>query len=171
MQDTISRYLEGVANVGDRRFIQQIVNPIGDRLSSQPLASAGLVIFGAGSPLAKTGAAVFYALAKGALVKIAAATSMPALVGTVANATFNVFYFFVDANSVVTSQMGGAGTTLATVVHPQTPVGQSVVGFIIVNPTGTGAFVGGTTNLDDVTVVPNAAFISPLGAFDATVLI
>jgi len=34
-----------------------------------------------------------------------------------------------------------------------------MIGFAIINPTGTGNFVGGTTPLDDATVVPNAVYI------------
>ena len=42
---------------------------------------------------------------------------------------------------------------------------------MIINPTGTGNFVGNTTALDDVTVVPNAVYVNTIGAFDPTVLI
>jgi hypothetical protein len=41
-----------------------------------------------------------------------------------------------------------------------------MVGFLIIHPSGTGNFVGGTTALDDATVVPNAVYVSPTGAFD-----
>ncbi|MCY1168491.1 hypothetical protein D9M73_84880 [compost metagenome] len=121
--------------------------------------------------MVKTGATDFYAIAKGILVKKAAATDMPALVGTVVNATFNVFSFFVDSAGTVTSAMGSAGATLAAVKFPPLPVGQAFLGFIIVNPTGTGNFVGGTTVLDDATVVPNVAYISLTAGVDPTVLL
>jgi hypothetical protein len=35
-----------------------------------------------------------------------------------------------------------------------------MIGFVIVNPTGTGDFVGGTTDLDDATVAPNAVYVN-----------
>jgi hypothetical protein len=113
---------------------------------------------------------VVYALAQGVLVTKAANTAMAALAGTVANATFNVFAFFIDRGGNLTSAIGSAGSTLAGVTMPTPPPGQAMIGFVIVNPTGTGAFVGGTTALDDATVVPNAVYVNTLGAFDPTVL-
>jgi hypothetical protein len=46
-----------------------------------------------------------------------------------------------------------------------------MIGFVIINPTGTGPFVGGTTALDDATVVPNAVFVNVTGAFDPSIQI
>lgn len=171
MIDTITRYLSGIASVSDRNALAKILNPIADRESSGPLSTAGLVIKAGGSALAKTGASAFYAIAQGKLVKIAASTDMPALVGTVTNAKFNVFCFFVTSGGTVTSAMGTEGATLAAVKFPPIPVGAAQVGFIIINPTGTGNFVGGTTALDDATVVPNAVFLSPAGSYDTTIVI
>jgi hypothetical protein len=96
---------------------------------------------------------------------------MPALSGTVVNGTFNVFCFFIDSAGTVTSAMGTAGATLATVVFPQKPQKKALVGLLIVNPTGTGNFVGGSTALDDATVVPTVAYVSAQGAFDPYCLI
>jgi hypothetical protein len=44
------------------------------------------------------------------------------------------------------------------------PSTEAVFGILIVNPTGTGNFVGGTTDLDDGTVAPNAVYLNPVGA-------
>lgn len=164
--DTMQRWVEGVRDVASRFSLTRLLYPLFDRQTSTPLNSAGLVIHGTASTVAKTGASDFYALASGVLVKIAAATDMPALVGTVVNATFNVFCFFVDAAGTKTVAMGTAGSTLAKVAFPQFPEGKALIGFIIINPTGTGNFVGGTTALDDATVVPNTAYVSPTGGFD-----
>lgn len=171
MNDTMTRYLSGITEQLWQRAIRAIFVPIVDRMSTQPLNSAGLVIHGSASALAKTGASVFYASVTGILVKIAASTDMPALVGTVTNATFNAFAFFVDAAGTVTAAMGTQGATLAAMKLPPFPLGKALVGFIVINPTGTGDFVGGTTALDDGTVVPNAAYVSPIGPFDPTVLV
>ena len=59
----------------------------------------------------------------------------------------------------------------AAVKWPPLPAGKALVGFVVINPTGTGNFVGGTTALDDATVVPNAAYVSCGGAFDPTILV
>lgn len=150
---------------------RRVTQALWDRQTSRPLNTAGLVIKAGGSTLAKTGASDCYLLANGILQKITAATDMPALVGTVTNATFNVFCFFIDSAGTKTSQIGIAGTTLAKVKFPQLPQKKALIGFIIINPTGTGDFVGGTTALDDGTVTPNAAYISPTAGFDPYALI
>lgn len=137
----------------------------------QLLQSGALAIHGAGSPLAKTGSISYMVSLNAAgtpvIVKLAAA-DLPALVGTVTAAKFNVFCFFVDSAGTVTVAMGTEGATLATVVFPTFPDDKACVGIIVINPTGTGNFVGGTTNLDDATVVPNAVFLNPIGAFKPT---
>lgn len=171
MLDTITRFLQGIPSVTERAALQRILSALGDRLSSQSLNSAGLAIKAGGSAIVKTGASAYYAVAQGDLVTKGAATDMPALVGTVTNAKFNVFCFYIDSGGTLTSQMGTEGATLASVVWPETPVGKAQLGFIVVNPTGTGNFVGGTTALDDATVVPNVAYVNTQGAFDPTVLV
>lgn len=164
--DTMQRWVEAVRDTRVKFNLTRLLYPLFDRYSSCAVSTAGLVIHGSASTKAKTGTAPFYGFASGVPVTIAASTDMPALVGTVVNATFNVFVFFIDSGSTVTVAMGTAGSTYAKVVFPQLPEGKAVVGFIVINPTGTGNFVGGTTALDDGTVVPNTAYASPTGAWD-----
>jgi hypothetical protein len=170
MLDTITRYLAAVPDGNERVALRIVLTALGDRLSSQSLSSAALAIKAGSSAIVKTGAAL-YAVAQGVLVTKTSATDMAALVGTVTNTKFNVFCFYVDSAGTLTSQMGTEGATLATVVWPATPAGKAQIGFIVVNPTGTGNFVGGTTALDDATVVPNVAYVNTQGAFDPTVLV
>ena len=62
--------------------------------------------------------------------------------------------------------MGTAGATLGAVVFPTTADGEALA-VRHRNPTGTGNFVGGTSALDDATVVPNAVYVnsdSPMAA-------
>lgn len=167
----LNSVLTRIASSGDRTTLRNALAGVYDKMSSQTLTSAGLVINGAGTKVAKTGAATTYYIANGKLGSIAAATAMPALVGTVTNAKFNVFCLFVDSTGTVTSAMGTEGATLGAVTFPALPPKTATLGFIVINPTGTGNFVGGTTNLDDATVVPNAAYISTVGDFDTTALI
>lgn len=127
------------------------------------LVSGALAIHGSASALAKTAATV-YAIVDSVLVKLAAA-DMPALVGTVTNATFNVFVFTVNASGTTKTYMGTGASTLGGVVFPNTADGEVPIGFVIINPTGTGNFVGGTTALDDATVVPNAVYVNTVGEF------
>jgi len=129
--------------------------------SSVVYNSAGLAIKTSSSALVKSANTV-YANIGGTLVSEAAG-DMPALSGTVANGAFNVFAFFLDTAGDLSTVMGTSGATLADVVIPRADATKALIGFVIVNPTGTGDFVGGTTALDDGTVVPNAAYVNNVG--------
>lgn len=129
-----------------------------DALRSCALSSGALAIKAGGSALAATASAVTV-LVDGKLVAKAAA-DMAALSGTVANAAYNVFVFSLDGAGTAITEMGQEGATLAAVRFPPIPKGRAVLGFVIIHPTGTGDFVGGTTVLDDGTVVPNASYVN-----------
>jgi len=165
MLDTMTRYLAGLAAGSDRKFLRFVLEPLVDRYTSQALATAGLVITSGGSTTAKTGSTAFVGVAGGTPVSIAASTNMPALVGTITAGSFNVFCFFVDSASVVTVAMGTEGTTLAKVKFPAFPLKKALVGFLVVTYAST--FTGGSTALDTATTI----YVSPLGAFDPSVLV
>lgn len=170
MQNTVHQYLTNISAGRDKEVLQMLMQYMARAFNSVALRSAGLEIAGTAT-LAQIGSSSTYvATVNGKLVTIAAGTDMPALVGTVTADAFNVYAFFVDAASTVTSVMGTEGSTLARVKFPQVATDKALVGFVIVNPTGTGNFVGGTTDLDDATVAPNAVYVSPVGAFDPTFL-
>jgi hypothetical protein len=99
-----------------------------------------------------------YALIEGVLVKKTSAEIV--LAGTVTNAKFNVFVLSINAAGTVVAQMGTEASTIGGVLFPTIADGSAVIGFVIVNPTGTGNFVGATTELDDATVAPNAVYIN-----------
>lgn len=125
-------------------------------LTAQVLNSAGLAI-GTSKPkvlIANTARA----LIEGALAS--KTTAEIVLSGTVTNAKFNVYVLSMTAAGVVSAAMGTEAATLAGVVFPTLADGSAMIGFVIVNPTGTGNFVGGTTDLDDGTVVPNAVYVN-----------
>lgn len=170
MIGTIPQFLQGIGAASDRNALQPVLFALGDKLSTRLLVSAALAIKAGGSAVVKGGAA-FYASVRGDLVTKAINTDMAALVGTVTNAKFNVFVFFIDATGTLTTVMGTEGATLNAVTFPDFQQGKACIGFIIVNPTGTGNFVGGTTPLDDATVVPNVVYVNTVGGFDPTVLV
>ena len=169
MRNKVSQHLGLISAGRDREAINIPMQYLADSHSTVALTTAGLVI-SATTTKAKIGAADFYYMVRGSLGKIAAATDMTALSGTVTNAKFNVFVFTVDSGGTVYANMGTEAGTLGGVKFPDFPVDQALIGFIIINPTGTGNFVGGTTALSDGTVVPNAVYISPIGAVDPTIL-
>jgi len=169
--DTLNRWLASVRDAQTAQSLKVIIGPLFDRTSTRMLNTAGLAIKAAGGVLVKTGATDAYALVKGDLVKITSATDMAALAGTVTNGRWNVFCFFIDGVGTKTSAMGQEATTLAGVNFPQFPEGKALIGFIVVNPTGTGNFVGNTTALDDATVIPNTVYLSPVSGFDPACVI
>jgi heptaprenylglyceryl phosphate synthase len=134
------------------------------RSTVQSLLNTGaLAIHGSASALAKTVNTVYFMI--DGFVFSKAAADMAALAGSVTNAKFNVFVFGVNSAGTLTTQMGTEAATLGAVVFPTLADGVIPIGFVVINPTGTGAFVGGTTALDDATVVPNAAYVNTVGEF------
>jgi hypothetical protein len=165
MQDTLNRYLVQLSSEMNAAALRPALTALVDRFSSQATSSAGLVITGAGGTTAKIGTTPFAGTANGVPVAIAAGTSMPALVGTIDAGKYNVFCFFIDSASNVTVEMGTEGATLAGVTFPPFPQKKALVGYLVV--TYASAFTGGTTALDTATTV----YVSPVGAFDPTLLI
>jgi hypothetical protein len=165
MLETITSNIEGIVDHRSRHFLRRILLTGGDRYSSQPMTTAGLVISSGGAATAKIGATDFYACANGVIVKIAAGTAMPALTGINNTAAyFNVACFFVDNAGTVTVLGGTQGASLGTVKWPLFPYKKSLVGYLII--TYASAFTGGTTPLDTATTI----YVSPTGAFDPSFL-
>jgi len=166
MYSTVTQFLSGVAAERDRNAVFQVASPLADRYNSVATSTAGLVVTGtSGTKVPKIGAVAFQGIAAGVPVAIAAATDMPALSGSITAAYYNIFCFFIESASVVTSAMGTEAATLAGVKFPQFPTGKALVGYITV--TYASAFVGNTTSLNTATTV----YISPTGAFDPNVVI
>ena len=74
------------------------------------------------------------------------------------NAMYNKCLLCVDDQGAMQIGAGTEAATAAGVVLPATPADSCVVAVLQVHPTGTGDFVGGTTELDDATVIPTATF-------------
>jgi len=166
MISTVTQQIATMGSSLDKEALRPLLSALADRMSSQATSTAGLVIKAGGGVLAKTGAAAFAGVANGVPVAIAAATDMPSLTGINITATkFNVVCFFIDSASVVTALAGTEGATLAAVKFPQFPVGKALVGYLVI--TNASTFTGGTTPLDTATTV----YVSPIGAFDPSILI
>jgi hypothetical protein len=170
MENSIRQTIASVPDTATKAALDALLGYLADRLNSVSLSNAGLVIKAGASALVKNGTA-WYGIADNKLVTKAANTDMAALSGTVTNAKFNVFAHYVTSAGTLSTVMGTEASTLAGVVPPQKPTGSALIGYTIINPTGTGNFVGGTTALDDATVVPNAAYINHIGASDITLFL
>ena len=171
MIGTLVNWLAAFGDTNQRQALWRTLRPVFAAQSCIMLQSAGLVIKAGASAVVKGGAA-FYAYVNGTYVTKAINTDMAALVGTVTNAKFNVYAFFIDAAGTLTSAMGTEAAAIGGIKFPAIPENKCLIGFILVNPTGTGNFVGGTTALDDATVVPNVVYFNAtnFNGFDPTML-
>lgn len=142
--------------------VEDEILPVFDKiqraLTTRLMGAGALAIKTTGSALAKTANTVVYSI--DGLIYTKAASDMAALVGTVHNTKFNIFAFTVNAAGTLHTYMGTEAAAISGVVPPTIPDGEISIGFVIINPTGTGDFVGGTTALDDATVVPNAQYVN-----------
>lgn len=154
-------YPDGMGEVAARKIISKTA-VISD--PTQALTSGALAIKAGGSAVVKT-VAVVKALSGGNLMTKAVG-DMAALSGTVTADKFNVFLFAMTAAGTLSTTMGTEGASLAAVRFPVVPVLSVVIGFVIINPTGTGNYIGGTDALDDGTIVPNAAYVNTPFFFD-----
>lgn len=119
-------------------------------------------VIGLTKPKVKMAAAAVYTVA-GVHYAKALTDNFWVLTGfNVTNAMYNLCLLCIDDNGDMQIAAGTEAATLVAVVLPDTPADSCVVAMLEVNPTGTGNFVGGTTDLDDATVVPNAVY-SDLG--------
>lgn len=152
--DTLTRWLESAQDSTTRWTLRKIIEPLFDRMSSVGLTISTPVINAGGAAFAKMGAADSYFVVNGVLVKIAAATALPALTG--ANAIQNGFIivcFFVDQAGALTMLFGPtSGTTLALAKWPQFPKQKALIATLIITNAG-GVFTGGTTALDTATTI------------------
>lgn len=140
---------------------------LGGSTASYSNITAGLAIKAGASALVKSVNA-FTGFASGlATTATAANLDGAALSGTTANAKFAIYVFRVATDgTTVTSAKSADADTLAAVVWPTAGTSALITyGFVVINPTGTGDFVGGTTALDDATVVPNAKYYNLVGQY------
>lgn len=149
-----------------KESLRHVLNAIGDRMSSQATATAGLVITAtSGKKVPKIGATDYQGVVQGIPVTIAAGTDMPALVGNITAGSFAIYCFFVDVAGTTSSVKGPEGTTLALAKFPPFPAGKALIGYIIVTYAST--FTANSTALDTATTI----YVSPVGAFDPTIIL
>lgn len=124
------------------------------------LSNPGLRIDGGSGAAIAEAENAYYVIANGTLVTDAAGTNMPALAGTVDNGDFGIYLWSIEDDGTINQATLTTAGTLAALAWPTVPADQAVIGAVLINPTGTGDFVGGTTDLDDGTVTPNAVFFN-----------
>ena len=164
--DNLSQLAGSFADKRDGGTILRLLKGLYNSLSSKMVTSAGLVITAtSGKKVPKTGSAISYGLVKGKPFTIAAGVDMPAFVATVTNLAFNVVCFFANApgTAITASSMealiGVEAALLKDVKFPPFPEGKALIGYIIINPAGTGNFVCGTDALDDGTIFSSGGVV------------
>lgn len=126
-------------------------------LTNMALTDGGIAI-GTTLTKIKTAATITYIIA-GVMYAKAATDDFWTLTGfNCTNAQFNKCLLCIDSAGAMQIAAGTEGASAGAVVLPAIPASYAVVGMVQVNPTGTGDFTGGTTDLNDGTVVPNATY-------------
>jgi len=168
--ENLSRRVNQVSNKSDARNLYLTFEKIYKRLGNVTLKSGVTTIATTKAKIKST--ADYYAMVGGVLVTKATTDNLITLTtaSNCANALFNVTVFTINSAGTITNRAGTAGATLASMTWPTVPSEEAVFSILVVNPTGTGGFVGGTTDLDDATVVPNAVYLNPLGAFSTSAI-
>jgi len=162
----MEKLTQRINQIGDlmvRRNLQLVLEGIYKRMGNFAIQGAGLTIGTTKTKL--TSGTAWYGTVGGILVKKAATTDLITLTtaSNCTNAKFNVTVFTINSSGTITNRAGIEGASLATITWPTLPSTEAVFGILIVNPTG-GNFVGGTTDLNDATVQPNAVYLNPVGA-------
>lgn len=142
------------------------LNGLFSLFKNQVVFPASLAINGAGNAAAKTTNAA-WVLVNGQLVKIAAATAMPALTGvSIPNGSKQIVGFTTDVGGNLSLIVGAVSTVVGGLSFAPVPQGNVALGYLIIE-NGTGStFTGGTTALDTgsltVTYVNQTNGIEPL---------
>lgn len=162
--EKLNQRVNQLANQKDARNLNLILTGVYKRLGNVSLQSANLTKATTAQKIKSQ--ADYYAFVGGILVKKATTDNLITLTtaSNCTNALFNVTVFTINSSGTITNRAGTQGASLAAMTWPVLPSDEAVFGILIINPTGTGNFVGGTTDLADATVVPNAVYLNPVGA-------
>lgn len=168
--EKLNQRINQFSNKSDARNLVLVLEKVYKRLGNVGLSTANLTIATTKDKIKSQ--ADYYGFIGGVLVKKATTDNLITLTtaSNCANALFNVTVFTINSSGTITNRSGTAGASLAAIKWPTLPSDEAVFGILIVNPTGTGDFVGGTTALDDATVVPKAVYLNPLSAFSLSAI-
>lgn len=148
---------QSVANAGRDSLAWDVVKQLNAMAQCRCLRAPGLRIKGGSASPTAQNANTFEALVGGVPVQ-KASSDMAALVGTVTNGEYGAWLFTIDSGGTLGVTALATAATLAALVLPSVDLTKTVIGGLLVHPTGTGDFVGGTDDLDDATITPNAVF-------------
>lgn len=149
-----------------RKNLRNVLTQVQTHLCDMALNSPGLVIGSSAAAKVKIANTV-YSMIDGVLYKkTTAEVAFTATTHDVTNAKFRIFLLSLQSGGTVTITAGTEGATLAAATLPTLPSGEVALGYVIINPTGTGNFDATSTSLGDATVVPNAVYINTTYPFN-----
>ena len=162
--EKLNQRINQFSNKSDARNLVLVLEKVYKRLGNVTLTTPNLTTATTTTKIKSQND--YYGFVGGVLVKKAATDNLITLTtaANTTNALFNVVVFTINSSGTITNRYGTQGSTLAAMTWPSLPSEEAVFGILLLNPTGTGDFVGGTTPMADATVVPNAVYISPTGA-------
>lgn len=162
--EKLNQRINQFSNKSDARNLVLVLEKVYKRLGNVTLTTPNLTTATTTTKIKSQND--YYGFVGGVLVKKAATDNLITLTtaANTTNALFNVVVFTINSSGTITNRYGTQGSTLAAMTWPAIPSEEAVFGILLLNPTGTGDFVGGTTAMADATVVPNAVYISPTGA-------
>lgn len=139
---------------------------LSDYLNYFAETNPGLKISAGTATVAEAEFAARTVFAGGPGTTLVAGVDSAALAGTVANGQYGMWEIRTASNgTTMTTAKGTDAATKSGIVLPAGSNALITLGFIIVHPSGTGDFVGGTTGLADGTVVPNTEYYNLIGDF------
>lgn len=162
--EKLNQRINQFSNKSDARNLVLVLEKVYKRLGNVALTTPTLAVATTTTKIKST--TDYYGFVGGVLVKKAATDNLITLTtaANTTNALFNVVVFTINSSGTITNRYGTQGASLAAMTWPVMPADEAVFGILLLNPTGTGNFVGGTTAVNDGTVAPGAVYISPLSA-------
>lgn len=162
--EKLNQRINQFSNKSDARNLVLVLEKIYKKLGNVALTTPTLAVATTTTKIKST--TDYYGFVGGVLVKKAATDNLITLTtdANTTNALFNVVVFTINSSGTITNRYGTQGASLAAMTWPVMPADEAVFGILLLNPTGTGNFVGGTTAVNDGTVAPGAVYISPLSA-------
>lgn len=162
--EKLNQRINQFSNKSDARNLVLVLEKIYKKLGNVALTTPTLAVATTTTKIKST--TDYYGFVGGVLVKKAATDNLITLTtdANTTNALFNVVVFTINSSGTITNRYGTQGASLADMTWPVMPADEAVFGILLLNPTGTGNFVGGTTAVNDGTVAPGAVYISPLSA-------
>lgn len=145
---------------------KSLVNDLAMRAKNQCLSSAGLQANG--TQTKTTATSNTFAVVNGGMVAIGSSTSITGALGTTAvgtaTGTHQIYIITTNSSGVLSSTEGTPGNGTSSVVLPNIPENQAMLGFLWLYGTGATAFLPGTHSVASGTI--SVSYVNTVGMVD-----